>query len=602
MMKNYLFGFFMLSVHLFCNAQITYYVDQQNGNNSNNGISTTSAFESISSAISIVNPGDTVSIIGEYKNESFNSSYSYSNEHDPHLWHGENSIQINNLHGTASSYITLKAYSSNTVLKGDGANIFRVLNSSYLKIEGFEIKGQVPNIPISTANALQFVYIDINNVGDPNDPTAGEIQFRDQDCISNCIPGAVVDGEIYSSLNGVNVSRPSYIDTRGFYLSHVHHIEITNNVIHDMPGGGLRVSHCEDIDIVNNEVFACSRKSFSGTHALVVTKATSTRSTDDYRIKILRNKIHHNFNEQYSWSPSKTIITPHIDEGKGISLQRNETTYDNNNSININWENGRILVANNICYYNGFSGVHSNDGNRIDMINNTCYFNSYTKSITEGATSSNGGNIGISAQGGSDIRIINNISIIDSGLSKSAIASNLSIADGLIVKNNLVYGTSQNGTTGIIDEDPDVVAVQINTQLLDPLFVDPLNFDFSLQQNSPAIDNADIINAPIDDYFENPRDTYPDIGAIEYNSNLGLTNSDSNSISFFPNPVNNQFTVQARIGGTLSLYNQQGKLILNQALSAGESSINMESISNGVYICIFTFESGVKKVQKLIKF
>ena len=62
----------MLCMHLFCNAQITYYVDQQNGNNSNNGISTTSAFESIGSAISIVSPGDTVSIMGEYKNESFN--------------------------------------------------------------------------------------------------------------------------------------------------------------------------------------------------------------------------------------------------------------------------------------------------------------------------------------------------------------------------------------------------------------------------------------------------------------------------------------------------------------------------------------------------
>lgn len=236
----------------------------------------------------------------------------------------------------------------------------------------------------------------------------------------------------------MNVSRPSYIDTRGLFLSNVHHIDILDNTIHDTPGTGLRVADCEDINIIGNEVYNCSRKSYSGTHALVVTKATSTRTTDDYRIKILRNKIHHNYNEQYSWAPTKTVITPHIDEGKGISLQRNQTTYNTDGSINVNWENGRILVENNICYFNGFSGVHSNDGDRIDFINNTCYFNSYTKSITEGITSSNGGNIGISAQGGSDIKIINNISIIDKGLSKSAISSNLTASDGLVVENNII--------------------------------------------------------------------------------------------------------------------------------------------------------------------
>ncbi len=526
---KYLIAGFSILLTAFTFSQTTYFVDQQNGNDSNNGTSDLTAFETVGEAVNQVIPGDTVEIIGEYANVSFNPSYVYINDHDPHLWHAENSVRINNLDGAPGQYITFRAHDSNTILKGDGGNIFRVTNSSYLRIEGFRIEGQVESIPLSTANALQFVYIDADNTVDPFDPTAAEIYYRDEDCINNCTPGAVVDGEEYSDIGSWNVNRPSYVDTRGLYLSNVHHIEIVGNTISNTPGTGLRVADCEDILISQNEVFACSKRSYSGTHALVVTKATSTRTTDDYRIIIERNKIHHNYNEQFSWAPTKTIITPHIDEGKGISLQRNETTYDGNGAINVNWEHGRILVENNLCYFNGFSGVHSNDGNRIDFINNTCYFNSYTKSITEDTTSNNGGNIGISAQGGSDIRIINNISIIDAGLSKSAISSNLTAGEGLVVQDNIIYGTSQAGVTSSINEDADIVAVQINTQMIDPLFVDPLNFDFGLQASSPAVGMADDTFAPAIDYTGMPRDNNPDIGAIEFFDPVSVPTIEANS-------------------------------------------------------------------------
>ena len=523
---KYIYVILFLITSLNSKAQTSWYVNQQSGLNSNDGQSSSTAFQSFDTATDMVSPGDTIFVMGSYTNTSYNPSYVYSNDHDPHLWHGENSIKINNLNGNASNYITIKAFDGTTILKGDGANIFRVQNSSYLRIEGFKIQGEVPNIPISTANFLQFVYIDADNVIDPLDPTTAEIKYRDQDCVSNCTAGEVVEGEIYTDLSNVSVVRPSYIDTRGLYLSQVQHIDIISNTIHDMPGGGLRVSDCEDILIEGNEIYACSRKSYSGTHGLVVTKATSTRTSDDYRIKILRNKIHHNYNEQYSWAPSKTIITPHIDEGKGISLQRNQTTYEGNGDINVNWENGRILVANNMSYFNGFSGIHSNDGNRIDFINNTAYFNSYTKSITLNTTSNNGGNIGISAQGGSDIKILNNISIIDAGLSKSAISSNLTAADGLVVENNIIYGTTLAGVPETINENANVVAVQVNTLKTDPLFVDPVNFDFSLQSISPAIGEADVNTAPTFDYLENARDANPDLGAVEYFSALPIERLD----------------------------------------------------------------------------
>jgi hypothetical protein len=506
-------------------GQTNHYVKQGNSL-SNDGLTPTTAVGITSTGsfpndfLATIQPGGIIHLIGTFTNPSYSTiDPTLSPVHDPRFWHGENTIRINNLNGTAGNYITIKAYDSNTLLKGDGGNIFRIQNSSYLKIEGFHIQGEVDNLPLSVANALQFVYI-LNTAVNLSDPTSAEIKYRDQDCVSNCTAGAVIDGEVYSALNPNRVYRPTYYDTRGMYLSDVRNIDILNNHIHHMPGGGLRVSDCEDILIQGNEINDCSRRSSGGTHGLVVTKATSTRLTDDYRIKIIGNKVHHNYNEQYSWAPDKIEIVPHIDEGKGISLQRNQTVGGANP---VNWENGRILIANNICYYNGFSGIHSNDGFRIDVINNTCYFNSYTGSITNYAgINPNGGNIGISLQGGTGHKVINNISIIDNNLTRSPIGTDITTAGGVFVKNNIIYGT-----TGSVLTDQDIDAVQISTRMINPQFINASLNNFALLAISPAINQADASYATTipeltKDYYGNIRTT-PDIGAIEYVSPLPIT-------------------------------------------------------------------------------
>ena len=447
-----------LFFNIFTYAQITYYVDQQNGNNNNNGTSATTAFKTFDKAKNEVSAGDTIEIMGTYTNPSYNPSYVFSVEHDPHLWHSENTIRINGLNGTSGNYITIKAHDSNTVLKGDGANIFRVTSSSYLKIEDFIIEGEVTRIPLSTANALQFVYLIDNGslVGTTTAPNAVDIRFRNED-ETNDTDNVVEESDTYTDISNENVNRPSYIDTRGLYVSNSNNIIIKNNNIHHTPGGGLRVSDSKFVDIIENEISYCSARSYSGTHALVVTK-TEPIGSSNYSINILRNHIHHNFNEQFSWAPDKTIITPRIDEGKGISLQRNNLYI---------WINGtgRILVANNLCYWNGFSGVHSNDGYRIDFINNTCYMNSYTNTVTYAGQIQKGNNIGISAQSSNDIKMINNISVIDTDWNGFALAAGGT--SNLVVSDNMIFG--MNGT---VNQDTDITSVDINTTVANPLFVD----------------------------------------------------------------------------------------------------------------------------------
>lgn len=541
-------------------GQSTWYVSQQSGSDSNSGQSTLSPYETIAHALNgSVQPGDTVKLMGLFHNDSFDPAYSYSgNISDPHIWHGENSIRINNLDGAPGAYITFMAFDSNTVLRGDGGNILRVSNSSYLRFVGFEVAGQVDSIPLATALALQFLW-----------DSSGTVVHR----VPPGTPDSIVGATTFPVLG--SVPRPSYTDTRGIYLSNVHHIDLLENQVHHMPGGGIRVSECDYINIIGNEIHNCSRKSFSGTHALVVTKANSFDSLDTHKINILRNEVHHNYNEIYSWAPTKSIITPHIDEGKGISLQRNDT-------VNGNWRHGRFLVANNIAYWNGYSGVHSNGGMRMDFVNNTCYMNSYTKSVTYAGTTS-GGNIGISTSDGDDIRIVNNISVIDGNLGGNAIAAANTI--GLVVSENIIHGTP-----GPINEDPDVVAVQVNTQMVDPLFVDPANFDFQLQANSPAKDAGDTNFAPSDDFFGQIRDANPDLGAIEFLPLIGFDISASplSSLSVHPNPGRNLFVLRSEhdLSG-LKVYDMQGRAVgemVNRIeVSSHELRLDFQNLPAGMY-------------------
>ena len=459
-------------------AQTGWYVHQSGGSNSNIGTSPAAAFKTVDKAVSVVQPGDTIYVMGEYTNASYNPSYQYTdNINDPHIWTQENSFRVNGLHGAPGQYITFKPYDGNTILKGDGANIVRFTNCSYIRFEGFEIQGEVDNIPLSTALALQFLFID----------DMGNVVYR--------VPPGTTDAEIESMTFSVlgSVTRPSYTDTRGLYFSNVDHVDIIGNIIHHTPGNGLRVAVCDYVNIIGNEVHNTSRKSYSGTHGLVVASAASIDGNNGHKIFITHNLVHHNYNEIYSWSPQKDIITPHIDEGKGISLQRNMPADG--------WVNGRFLVANNITYWNGYSGVHANEGARMDFINNTSYKNYYTAQYTYNDLTKSG-QFGITAQDCESIRMVNNISYTGPGIKKAFGAGNTS---NLEVSNNVVYG----------DLDLEVDAVDQNSIFADPEFVDPDNFNFNLQDTSPAINAGSASDAPSDDFAGVDRDAAPDIGALE---------------------------------------------------------------------------------------
>ena len=262
---------------------VTYYLNQAEGNDSNNGTHISSAFETADAAADALSAGDTLMIVGELTNPSYVPDYSFNGDvNDSTIWHQENTFKLNNVIGTADAWVTVTSYDENTVIRGDGANLVRVDNSAYIRLINLTLIGEVLNIPYSTAKALQFVYKDDN----------GTIQYR--------VNSSLSDDEI-SNLTlpniGTNIVRPSYTDTRGIYVSDSHHILIAGNLVANVPGNGLRVAKSEYADIISNEVVNTSRKSYSGTHGLVVTDTKDLleqENSENYRCRIIKNIVHHN--------------------------------------------------------------------------------------------------------------------------------------------------------------------------------------------------------------------------------------------------------------------------------------------------------------------
>ena len=75
-----------------------------------------------------------------------------------------------------------------------------------------------------------------------------------------------------------------------------------------------------------------------------------------------------------------------------------------------------------------------------------------------------------------------------------------------MIGNNIIVGT--------LDANSD--AIDTNTIFEDPLYADSTNFDFSITSDSPAIAVANVQFSPDEDFYGNPRDAAPDIGAVEF--------------------------------------------------------------------------------------
>jgi len=410
-----------------CPTQTTkiYYVNAGEGNDRDSGTSVRDAFKTIQRAADLTCPGDTVRIMnGVYKNG-----------------HRLGAVVDIKRSGRQGRWIRYEAYPGHRPkLQLNGWNgILLTGNVSYIEINGLELEGNNKNI--NHADALNGKY-------SPSDPrTSG-----------NCIS---LDGR--KNQGGL---RPR-------------HIRIVNNKVHDCGGTGIAIMESDYVTVDNNEVFNNAWYSIHGTSGISLLNTWNSDNSQDYKMFVTRNKVYKN-RMYIPW-----FVTGRIQDGNGIIIDRSR---NNQRGSKLSAYRGRTLIANNISYQNGGSGIHTYESDHVDIVHNTTYLNNQSPEITYGQIMTNSS---------ADVKVLNNILYSEPG---KPINANWN-------SDNITFNYNHNANSTLVR-----VSGASDTKG-DPLFVNPSAGDFRLRSNSPARNNGTRFNRVTTDILGNPRLDPPNRGA-----------------------------------------------------------------------------------------
>ncbi len=386
----------------------TYYVSGT-GNDSNNGLTTTTAFRTLQRAANLVKAGDTVYVM--------NGTYTQEKDLTQPI------LLIYQRKGTPNAYITFKAYpGQKPVLKSSNSYAIIIGGSSYIHIEGFTLIGSNNQITLKYAQQQK------NNLNNPL--TRG---------------------------TGISIAASSYVN--GIPTHYSHHVVIRNNNISKFGGGGVNTGRADYITIENNVIYETCLYTPLGTSAISTLHNWDTdKNTSDYKMIIRGNTIYNNIS-YIPWHARKdgTISEGHgiiIDDAMNTQVQSSHRIYT-----------GRTLIANNIIYKNGGSGINVFKSSNVDVINNTAYQNAQSPDLR---------NLGeIDSVMADRVKVFNNIMYAK----KDGYVNSTYKSQNIMSDKNLIYNSSKYTSSGLS-----------NILGKDPQFVDPAKSNFSLKYGSLAID------------------------------------------------------------------------------------------------------------------
>ena len=546
--------FFFLTLLLFSGFSFGhFYVSNNLGQDTNSG-SESAPFKTINRAISSVNPGGTIYVMqGIYRNNNFGSVNvsNYTNMSNSHV------ITINKS-GTEGNYITLRNYPGDLPkIEFDGKGGILISNDmNYIIIDGFEVEG--PSQDINYDMAMDNREYKVSVAEDDDDST----NYNHN----------------YFSGKGI----------WGGYGAH-HHIIIRNNIVHDTPGSAIRFNDSDHITIEYNTVYNATWWTSSASSAVVYAETISASESDNgYDIKMIMrgNIVYNNWNRipfyvtqlpdnSGNTNPNYGTATYNsILDGQGLYVTRSDDNY-----------NGTFLFENNICVNNGKNGINFDNSLSASAIyrNNTLYLNGVHEyiqdlSVADGNPAHRGQNVaGIKANRVFNATVVNNIivtrsldaapSYYQSGFS----ALQLNQVSGTRIANNNIfvngtYAWPATDTNNLVDVDPQFILPPNDTE--GP--IDMSSADFSLNENSPAINAGDFNYSPIYDILGNPRPAL---------SNAISSSSFENSTggwSAFGSTIQSSETT-SRSGGSSLLVTDRTlnwhspKLVLDNLLTVGDT-------------------------------
>jgi hypothetical protein len=299
---------------------IDYYISAKTGSDSNNGLTTTTAFKSISKVVSYAKPGDTINIMEGTYTSTTGPILNLKPEHS----------------GSENNYITYKAYEGHLPKIFISGNVWNAIsvNASYIIIDGLELQGNNANL---TYDAAYKAY-------------------------SDYLAGTASPNGVYNT-NGISIGGPRMESKLP------HHIIIRNCKIHDFPGGGLSAIQADYVTFENNLIYNNAWYMMYGGSGISILCPFNYDNKTTYK-NIIRNNICYHNKTLIPWASQKKLS-----DGNGIIIDVNQTPYPEGADTRTDEYHGRTLVENNLSYNNGGSGIHAYKANHVDIFNNTTYHN-----------------------------------------------------------------------------------------------------------------------------------------------------------------------------------------------------------------------------------
>ncbi|MFF0023049.1 right-handed parallel beta-helix repeat-containing protein [Streptomyces sp. NPDC005496] len=407
------------------------YYVSPSGSDSNSGTSAGSPFRTLQKAADLTRPGDTVLLMSGTFRETAR---------------GFDVVNITRS-GSPGKPITYRAAPGqkpviNPVRGWNGINIS---GASYINVTGLEIKG----------NSASLSLADAERRSKPKEP----------DFNTNCLN---------ASKNPKTGAAP-------------HHLTITGNHVHHCPGAGISAIDADHVVIDRNRVHSNAWYTVYGASGISILRALDSDRGDgkQYKIRITGNVAYDN-ETKVKWAECRCYS-----DGNGIII---DTLKGKPSGTGTDYQ-GRVLVANNVTFDNGGSGIHSYKSQHVDIVNNTAYKNARSTRMESYA--------GIYALDSRDVRILNNVSYNRTGGATNSKHKNVDVTYD--------YNLYFNGKRPEVQGPHDIVA--------DPEFenasTDPASADFRLKKGSPAVGSGTAFPQAATDFAGVQRSSAkPDRGAL----------------------------------------------------------------------------------------